>query len=139
SNRGRCKSGFFVPFIFASQVRRDRLNVRTSPAAREEVAGALPDKRKQHVVDEVDGRSRALDIQQDDAGSYRGGSDRHGRSSPGLENGDVARSETDRLIGRVDAALGIVRGPTGRVLKEPDGADLAVAAEIEPVMDAAGH
>src|SRR4051794_24095814 len=52
---------------------------------------------------------------------------------------DVGRSEAERLVLRILAALGVVRRPSGRILEQPNRADAPVAAEIEPVVRAARH
>src|SRR4029453_17964835 len=49
------------------------------------------------------------------------------------------RTEADRLESLVDAAVGVVRRPSRRILEEPDRADAAIGAEVEPVVRAAGH
>ena len=36
----------------------------------------------------------------------------------------------------IDAAVGVVRSPSGGVLKQTDGADATIVAEIEPVQRA---
>ena len=52
---------------------------------------------------------------------------------------DVRRPEAKRLELRVDAALGVVRRPSGLVLEQPDRANAPVAAEVEPMMRSARH
>src|SRR5262247_2956783 len=53
--------------------------------------------------------------------------------------GNVGRPHAHRLIALVGAAVRVVRCPAGLVLKEANRADIAVGAEIEPVVRAAGN
>ena len=62
-----------------------------------------------------------------------------GARSRAGDGGHVGRTEADRLESLVDAALGVVRRPARRILEQPDRADAAIGAEIEPVMRAARH
>src|SRR5436853_5745240 len=52
---------------------------------------------------------------------------------------DISRPEAKRLIAGILAAFGVMRCPARRVLKQADGANLTVRAEVEPVMRAARH
>ena len=47
---------------------------------------------------------------------------------------DERGTEAHGLEVGVDAAVGVMRRPAGRILKEPDGANPAVGAQIEPVV-----
>src|SRR5258707_11443719 len=47
--------------------------------------------------------------------------------------------QAERLIARIHAAFGVMRRPAGRVLKQSNGANPLIRAEIEPVMGAARH
>src|SRR5262245_54142280 len=49
---------------------------------------------------------------------------------------EVRRAETDGLKLTIDAGIGIVGRPAGRILKQPDRANSAVTAQIEPVVGA---
>src|SRR5579862_3165036 len=49
------------------------------------------------------------------------------------------KAHTDRQIALFRAALRIERRPSGRVLKEANGANAPVATEIEPVPGSSGH
>src|SRR5688500_5859648 len=53
--------------------------------------------------------------------------------------GKVRRPEAHRLETLVHAALGVAGRPPGGVLEEPDGPDVALGAEVEPVPRPAGH
>src|SRR6266550_802256 len=51
---------------------------------------------------------------------------------------DVRRPHAHRLVAPVGAAVGVVRRPARLVLEQTDRPDVAVGAEIEPVMGAVG-
>jgi len=53
--------------VFGAQPHDVGVDIRIGAVAREEFLHPRPRKRKQSVVDELDGRRRALDIQQDGA------------------------------------------------------------------------
>ena len=92
---------------------------------------------KQNRVDELDRRRRPLDIE-----------DNRPRLKGRQADGHIARSR-DPLPRTNDGPkqsgwklastplFGVVRRPAGLILKQPDGADPPVGAEIEPVMRAA--
>src|ERR1700693_3281002 len=51
----------------------------------------------------------------------------------------IRRPEAQRLIALVSARLRIMRRPSGTVLKQSDGANSTVRAQIEPMMCSAWH
>jgi hypothetical protein len=53
--------------MLGAQPREVCLDIRLGSVAREELLHPRPRIRKQNVVDELDGRRRALDVQQDGA------------------------------------------------------------------------
>jgi len=53
--------------VLGAQPREVGVDIRLGAVAREEVLHPRPRIRKKNVVDELDGRRRALDIQQDGA------------------------------------------------------------------------
>src|SRR5579863_5807169 len=65
------------------------------------------------------------------------------RSIPGSAHGaawrDVRRSEADRIVGAIGAALRVVRRPASSVLEQSNGANPPFLAQIEPVPRPARH
>ena len=76
---------------------------------------------KQHIVNKSDRRCSALDIQQ------------YSAKLDSCRGGEVGGAETDRQEIFVNAAFGVIRRPTRRVLKQTDRPDATIGAEIEPV------
>src|SRR5882762_11879950 len=88
--------------------------------------------REKRFVDKIYGSRRAFNIQHKDFDLRIFCAARHGSLCRKLGR-NVSRTQTNRLIASIHTAIGVVRRPPSRVLKQSDGANSPIAAKIKPV------
>src|SRR5882762_10937587 len=88
--------------------------------------------REKCLVDEIYGSGRAFDVQQKDFDLRIFCAAGHDSLCRKLRR-NVSRTQTNRLVASIHAAIGVVRRPASHVLKQSDGANSPIAAKVKPV------
>src|SRR6266403_3814250 len=94
--------------------------------------------REKRFVDKIYGGRCAFNVQQKDFDLRLVCAAGHDSLCRKLRR-NVSRTQTNRLVASIHAAIGIVRRPASRVLKQSDGANSPIAAKIKPVQSSFWH
>src|SRR5258708_17570542 len=94
--------------------------------------------REKCFVDKIYGSRCAFNIQQKDFDLRIFCAARHDSLCRKLGR-NVSRTQTNRFVASIHAAIGVVRRPPSRVLKQSHSANSPIAAKVKPLQTSSWH